>query len=191
VIKGLEEWDADDERASVDGPVSAKTTWRDWLSKQPDDVVRDILGPTRYEIYKMGTPISSFVVDGKTLTLKQLMENEGLMKMPNAVGAAPIRIYVKRPFSVLTGKDYVYHMKEGSYVTNVSVIAEGEKIRDVKRLIRENPLQNGNLTNAGDWSKVKGNGTIASDYLERQVEVHWYQCKDIGKIEWKVKKYLD
>jgi hypothetical protein len=73
----MEEWDADDERASVDGPVSAKTTWRDWLSKQPDNVVRDILGPTRFQLYKQGMAVTSFVADGKTLTLNQLMEKEG------------------------------------------------------------------------------------------------------------------
>jgi hypothetical protein len=185
VIKGLEEWEADDERASVDGPVPAKTTWRDWLSKQPDDVVRDILGPARYEIYKMGTPISSFVVDGKTLNLQQLMDKEGLIKIPNSVGAMATRIYVKKPFSM---KDHKYHLKEGTYITNITTIAEGEKIRDVKRLIREHPLQNGKLTNADDWYKVKGIGTVVNDSQEFTAELHWYQCKEIGKVEWKIKE---
>jgi hypothetical protein len=73
----MEEWRDDDERASVDGPVPAKTTWQDWLSKQPDDVVRDILGPTRFQLYKQGMAVTSFVSDGKALNLRQLVEKEG------------------------------------------------------------------------------------------------------------------
>jgi len=74
VIKGMEEFDADDERASVDGPVPANTTYEDWLKTQRDDVVRDILGPTRFEMYKNGVEISSFVSDGRTLTIEQLTQ---------------------------------------------------------------------------------------------------------------------
>jgi len=77
-IKGMEGFDDDDERASVDGPVSANTTYEDWLKSQPDNVIRDILGPTRYSLYKEGMTISSFVTDGRTLTLRQLIDNEGL-----------------------------------------------------------------------------------------------------------------
>ena len=69
VIKGMEDFDADDERASVDGPVSASVTYEDWLKTQPDDVVRDILGPTRFEMFKNGAEITSFVVDGKELKI--------------------------------------------------------------------------------------------------------------------------
>lgn len=77
-IKGMEGFDDDDERASVDGPVSANMSYEEWLKTQSDDVVRDILGPTRYSLYKEGMPISFFVTDDKTLTLRQLIENEGL-----------------------------------------------------------------------------------------------------------------
>lgn len=47
-------------------------TYEDWLKTQPDDVVRDILGPTRFGLYKAGTPIDSFVTDGRMLTLEQV-----------------------------------------------------------------------------------------------------------------------
>jgi hypothetical protein len=47
------------------------------------------------------------------------------------------------------------------------------------------------LTNVKDWYKVKGNGYITNDSKTRKAELHWYQCKDIGKVEWKVKRYLD
>jgi hypothetical protein len=75
-IKGLE--DIPSERAAMDGPVSDKTTYADWLKNQSPELQKDILGSTRYMAYKNGMPISSFVSDGRTLTLRQLMEKEGL-----------------------------------------------------------------------------------------------------------------
>jgi len=77
-IKGMEGFDDDDERASEDGPVKANMTYEEWLKTQPDDVVRDILGPTRFAAYKEGLNIDSFISDGSVLTLRQLMEKEGL-----------------------------------------------------------------------------------------------------------------
>jgi len=77
-IKGMEGFDDDDERASVDGPVSANTTYEDWLAKQPEDVQRDILGATRFELYKQGMTITSFVADGQKLNLQELAEKEGI-----------------------------------------------------------------------------------------------------------------
>jgi hypothetical protein len=74
----MEGFDDDDERASVDGPVSANTTYGDWLKTQPDDVVRDILGPARFALYKSGMPITSFVTDGRTMNLDELAEKEGI-----------------------------------------------------------------------------------------------------------------
>jgi len=74
VVKGMEEIDPDDTRASADGPVSANMTYSDWLKTQPESVQRDILGPARFEMYKNGEPISGFVADGRVMTLKQLRE---------------------------------------------------------------------------------------------------------------------
>jgi len=189
VIKGMEEFDDEDMRASVDGPVSANMTYEEWLKTQPDDVVMDILGKTRFDLFKMETPITSFIADGKTLNLKQLMENEGIMRVPVGVGAMATRIYVKRPYQLLD--DYKFHLQEDSYVTDITVIAEGEQIRDVQKLINKYPLQDGSLTKKESWSKVKGIGYITDDDTTRYAELHWYQAKNIGKVEWKVKHYLD
>ena len=71
-IKGMEGFDEDDERASADGPVSANMSYSDWLKTQSDDVVRDILRPTRFAMYKDGTEISAFVVDGRALAIKDM-----------------------------------------------------------------------------------------------------------------------
>jgi len=73
-IKGMEGFDDDDMRASADGPVSANLTYEEWLKTQPPEVQRDILGPTRFEMYKNGAPVDAFVADGRTLTIKDLIE---------------------------------------------------------------------------------------------------------------------
>jgi hypothetical protein len=83
VVKGMEEFDVDDTRASADGPVSATMTYSDWLKTQSEETQRDILGATRYALFKSGIPITSFVADGRTLTLEQLAKKEGIsLAMP-------------------------------------------------------------------------------------------------------------
>ena len=73
----------------------------------------------------------------------------------------------------------------------MKVIASGEKIRDVQRLIRENPLPNGEKTQAQDWYKCRGTAVITNGIKERVTEIHWYQCENIGKIEFKEKRWGD
>jgi len=71
-VRGLEGFDDDDERAAQGGPVSAKMSYTDWFEKQDADTQKDILGASRYEMYKNGTEITAFVSDGRMLTLKEL-----------------------------------------------------------------------------------------------------------------------
>jgi hypothetical protein len=80
----MEEHDEDDTRASMDGPVSANMSYSDWLKTQPDEIVRDILGPTRFAMYKSGAEVSQFVADGRTLTLSQLRKLEGIPEVLNS-----------------------------------------------------------------------------------------------------------
>jgi hypothetical protein len=43
--------------------------------------------------------------------------------------------------------------------------------------------------NAKDWQRVRGRGTILIEGLgEQSREIHWYQCKNIGKVEFKIKE---
>lgn len=58
--------------------VSSKTTYQEWLSRQPASFQRDVLGPNRYELFTKGElTLDKFVDDnGRTLTLKQLKEKE-------------------------------------------------------------------------------------------------------------------
>jgi SPP1 gp7 family putative phage head morphogenesis protein len=83
VVKGMEDHDEDDTRASMDGPVSANISYSDWLKTQPDEIVRDILGPARFEMFKRGAEVSQFVADGRTLTLSQLRKLEGVPELPD------------------------------------------------------------------------------------------------------------
>lgn len=58
--------------------VSSKTSYAEWLARQPAAFQRDVLGPARYELFSKGElPIDRFVDDnGKTLTLEQLKQRE-------------------------------------------------------------------------------------------------------------------
>ncbi len=83
-------------------------------------------------------------------------------------------------------------LKEGSTVTGVKVIAEGRKIRDVDFLIEKNSLPNGEKTKAEDWYKCRGTADVTNgETTIKNCEVHWYQCKNIGKIDFKVKRWGD
>ena len=84
-----------------------------------------------------------------------------------------------------------WFIKKGSTVTGVKVIAEGEKIRDVRRLIETYPLSNGQKTQAQDWYKCRGTAIITDGVKEMVKEIHWYQCRDIGKVEFKFKTWGD
>lgn len=58
--------------------VSSKTTYQDWLSRQPAAFQRDVLGPNRYALFTKGELTLEKFVDsnGKTLTLDQLRAKE-------------------------------------------------------------------------------------------------------------------
>ena len=79
------------ERASVDGVVPGNTDYETWLRSQSVDRQKDILGPSKYELFKNGAPLKSFVVDGKAMSLKQWREVEGNTSkygIPNLSGGA-------------------------------------------------------------------------------------------------------
>lgn len=61
-------------------PVSSKTSYQEWLSRQPAAFQRDVLGPARYKLFTKGElSLDRFVDDnGKTLTLKELKDLEPL-----------------------------------------------------------------------------------------------------------------
>ena len=97
-----------------------------------------------------------------------------------------------KTFYVKTSQDLKqdnWFIKQGSTVTGVKVIAQGKKIREVQRLIKEYPLPNGEFTKAEDWYKVRGTAVITDGVEEKIKEIHWYQCENIGKVEYKYKNW--
>lgn len=58
--------------------VSSKTSYGEWLARQPASFQKDVLGPERYKLFSKGElAIDRFVDDnGKILTLRQLRERE-------------------------------------------------------------------------------------------------------------------
>lgn len=110
--------------------------------------------------------------------------------VPQSLGAMAKTFYVKvaKP---LTNQENWY-LKQGSMVTGVKVIAEGASIRSVDRLIKENPLPNGDTTKIQNWFKVRGTAVVTNgNETYENCEIHWYQCENIGKIEFKVKVWGD
>ena len=66
-------------RASMAGPVSAKTTYNSWLGRQPKEFQDSVLGPERAELFRGGMNVEKFTDDaGKVLTLEQLRSMEGV-----------------------------------------------------------------------------------------------------------------
>ena len=65
-------------RAAKGGPEDSKVTFEEWLKKQDEATQKDVLGKTRFEMFKSGDPISQFVDNGKVLTIEQLKEKDDL-----------------------------------------------------------------------------------------------------------------
>lgn len=109
-----------------------------------------------------------------------------------SLSAMAKRFYVDTGIPVKADEEFPVYIKEGSHVTGVKVIAEGTGIRDVQRLINTYLLPNGNLTSAKDWYKVRGTAILFDTITgkEYKAEIHWYQCKNIGKVEFKEKREL-
>jgi hypothetical protein len=71
-----------------------------------------------------------------------------------------------------------------SEITEITRIAVGPRIRDIKRLRRQ--------FGHGRWRKLKGIAIVRlPSGRMRRVELHWYEAHGIGKKKIKIKSYLD
>lgn len=88
-------------------------------------------------------------------------------------------IRLKRDIALLGGGI----LRKDTEIRNLVVIAEGSGINEVSRLID----QYGGLRK--NWKKMKGSGIATDPETGRRaiVEVHWYECHGIGKVEMKNK----
>lgn len=82
----------------------------------------------------------------------------------------------------------IFHFVEGSKIQNVEVFA-GKGTRVTFRKAEKFAARYGGAPK--DWQHVKGFGVLATDEGDRDAEVHWVQCADIGKFEFFVKEWLD
>lgn len=66
----------------------------------------------------------------------------------------------------------------------IETIAEGNGIRELPRLLRCHGL--------GRWRKRKGVARIElASGARRRVELHWYEAHGVGRVELKIKRYLE
>ena len=104
--------------------------------------------------------------------------------LPQDLSAMAKTFFVQTQRPLRDGDRFI---NKGSTVTGVKVIAAGDKIRDVQRLVETFPLPNGEKTEAADWLKCRGTAIITNGTQEKRTEIHWYQCVNIGKVEFKEK----
>ena len=82
----------------------------------------------------------------------------------------------------------VYHFVEGSKVQDVKVFA-GKSSHTPFRRASFFAKRYGGV--AEDWQHVKGYALLETPDGDRMAEVHWVQCREIGKFEFFVKEWLD
>ena len=68
-------------RASKDG-YTDKKSFSDWLENQDKETQMDVLGATRYKLYKEGVTIDQFVDNGKVITLDELKNKIKIKENP-------------------------------------------------------------------------------------------------------------
>jgi hypothetical protein len=69
-------------------------------------------------------------------------------------------------------------------IERIELIAVGTSIRDIARLRKR--------YGSGRWRKLKGTATVRlrSSAVHR-AEIHWYEAHGIGRVKFKIKRFLD
>jgi hypothetical protein len=69
-------------------------------------------------------------------------------------------------------------------ISAVETIAVGRAIRELARLMR--------VYGRGRWRKRKGLATVRlPDGTLRRAELHWYEAVGVGRLEFKIKRFID
>jgi hypothetical protein len=69
-------------------------------------------------------------------------------------------------------------------ISHLETIATGAGVRDRKRLRK--------VYRGSRWRKRKGVARVQMGNGEvRQAEIHWYEAAGIGRVEYKIKRFLD
>lgn len=83
----------------------------------------------------------------------------------------------------------IFHFVDGSKIQNVEVFAGG----GVRTPLREEVVEGLVREYGGSpekWQHAKGIGVIDCDGEEIKAEVHWFQEESVGKVKFKVKRWL-
>jgi len=118
ILKGMED------------DYTGSPNYREWFERQPKKVQLDILGPSRYALFKNGLPVERFVKDGRVLTLEELIEREGL----RFIGAG---IYKKSSrIKDLFAKKYYQSIRNRKVPTDIKKIADatGFSIEEIRQI---------------------------------------------------------
>ena len=88
--------------------------------------------------------------------------------VPNTLSAMAKKFYVNENKPLRQKRWYI---KQGSMVTGVKVIAQGNKIRKVNSLINKYLCEQ---TKPEDWYKCRGTALVTNGVVEEIHEIHWY-----------------
>lgn len=107
-----------------------------------------------------------------------------------SLGAAAARDDVTIPQS-LTGMSHpiMAQLAEGRRVTSITPIAGRGCKTPIKGEMESLQKQYPDAP-ASAWIKMAGKGYIEDLGIARKVELHWYECEQVGRVRMKVKRYL-
>lgn len=86
-------------------------------------------------------------------------------------------------------EDDVFHFVDGTRIKNVEVFA-GKGVRKGLKLEVKEGLTSRYGGKEDDWQHVKGFGVLNCYGENRSAEVHWFQCTGVGRVEFKLKRWL-
>lgn len=76
------------------------------------------------------------------------------------------------------------HFEIAGRITLIEVIARGRGIRTLRALRKRYGGEN--------WRKLKGIAEVRlSNGSLRKAEVHWYEAHGVGRVGWKIKRFVD
>jgi hypothetical protein len=92
--------------------------------------------------------------------------------------ASPLLASLRRAFPAW------YAIRDHRPIQGVATIAVGRRIRELERLVKR--------YGAGHWRKRKGYAVVRlPNGSVRRAELHWYEAQGIGRMDMKIKRYLD
>jgi hypothetical protein len=70
-----------------------------------------------------------------------------------------------------------------SAISDIETIAFGSSIREIARLRK--------IHGKGRWRKLKGIASVRiADGAVLKAEIHWYEAHGIGRVEFKIKRFV-